>query len=127
MVGFSETILERLNRSISDYPDRNAFCIDGIFYSYFQFAEKVSSIRCQVAQEKGIGQIAGLVVRDEIETYAAIIALWMEGKAYVPLHPMHPKERNLGIAEQVGLTHVIDTDEETAFTSYSVINPKRIE
>lgn len=126
MNGFVQEILERLSRSMVDFPNRNAFCINGVFYSYSRFAEKVSSIRCQLAREKGMGQIVGLVVRDEIETYAAIIALWMEGKAYVPLHPMHPKERNLGIIEQVGLTHVIDTDEETVFTCCSVLNPKRI-
>jgi acyl-CoA synthetase (AMP-forming)/AMP-acid ligase II len=39
----------------------------------------------------------GLVANDDIETYASIFAIWLEGFAYVPLHPHQPVERSLEI------------------------------
>ena len=51
------------------------------FYPYSDFAETISKIRTSIQlnsseTEKNIG----LVVNDDLETYAAIIALWFEGR-----------------------------------------------
>ncbi|MCQ2383846.1 MAG: AMP-binding protein [Paludibacteraceae bacterium] len=49
-----------------------------------------------------------MAIGDNLNTYAAIFALWMEGKCYVPLHPAWPKDRIEDIKKQVGCTNVLD-------------------
>ena len=63
-------------------------------------AQEVAKIRTLLAHvsDKNVG----LVANDDIYTYASIYALWLEGKAYVPLHPGQPLERCLDIIQQVG-------------------------
>lgn len=105
---FAEEILSHIVASIKEYGDRPVFCMSNKFYSYRALGERVSAIR-QVIRQAAIDEpIWGLAIQDNLNTYAAIIALWMEGKAYVPLHPSWPKERNQSIIEQVGLVNILD-------------------
>lgn len=101
-----------------------AFFIEGVLYTYSQLGELISAIRTKIVELDIDCQIVGLVVNDNIETYASIIALWIEGKAYVPLHPLHPHERNKEIIHQVGLNYIIDTSDKSDFVDCTVINPK---
>lgn len=103
-----------------------AFCVKGVYYTYSQFGASICAIRKRIAELKSGERIIGLVVNDDIETYATIIALWMEGKAYVPLHPLHPLDRNNEIMDQVGLSTIIDTSEKSEFLDRLVINPKSL-
>jgi acyl-coenzyme A synthetase/AMP-(fatty) acid ligase len=88
-------LLNELVASIVSGAGHPAFFIHGQYYSYANLEEKLSSIKNviqlnTVESEKNIG----IVTNDDLETYAAIIAIWLEGKAYVPLNPANPKERN---------------------------------
>ena len=105
---FEEYILRPVRESIANYGERNAFYIDGTYYTYRQFAERVSAIRGVIRAAKKNEQIWGLSLHDDLNTYASIFALWMEGKAYVPLHPSWPEERIVSIKEQVGCSNVLD-------------------
>ena len=95
----------------------NAFFIDGEYYTYRQLAERISAIRTAVVRLNNLNPIVGLAIHDDLDTYAAIFALWMEGKAYVPLHPNQPLERNQNILEQVDCTHIIDSAENSVFAN----------
>lgn len=112
MIDFISNILTPVRESIRKYPERNAFYIQDEAYTYRQFAERVSAIRMAIrTKEKGLRteeQIWGLAIWDNLNTYAAIFALWMEGKCYVPLHPAWPKDRIEDIKKQVGCTNVLD-------------------
>jgi amino acid adenylation domain-containing protein len=105
---FEKYILTPVRKSIANNTDRNAFYIDGTYYSYRQFAERVSAIRNVIRAAEKDEQIWGLSLHDDLNTYASIFALWMEGKAYVPLHPSWPEERIASIKEQVGCSNVLD-------------------
>ena len=122
MTSFIEIVLNPIMRCLQDGAFKNAFHIDGKIYTYGFFGEKISSIR--KAMEGWTTNTVGLVIHDDIDTYASIIALWMEGKAYVPLHPLHPHERNMEIVRQVGLDYIIDTSKNTKFSNLYVINPQ---
>ena len=63
----------------------------------------------------------GLVANDDIETYASIFALWLEGKAYVPLHPNQPLDRCEEIIKQININTVLDSGETTRFLKNNVI------
>lgn len=116
-----------LQKSINKHVDKNAFIINGISYKYGAFAEAISRIRKAIQlntieTEKSLG----LVANDDLETYAAIIALWFEGKSYVPLSPETPRERNENIIHQAFLKTIIDSSDKPLFLEYSVIESKNL-
>lgn len=98
----------------------NAFYIEGMYFTYNQFAQRVSAIREKICDLQSNEQVFALAIHDDLDTYASIFALWMEGKAYVPLHPNQPLERNLNIIEQVGLSNVLDSADISVFENHSL-------
>lgn len=118
---FNDIILHPLCESLQS--GGRAFYINECEYSYRKLAERISAIRSAIVQSDCANQIVGLAIHDDLDTYAAIFALWMEGYAYVPLHPNQPLERNLNILEQVSCTHIVDSAEESVFANnhYQII------
>lgn len=99
---FENGVLSPLLHNIASYADLPAFFISGKSYTYHTLACRITAIRhtlqnlsCQP------GQRIALAVNDDLNTYASIIALWLEGCAYVPLHPLQPIARNLDIVKQI--------------------------
>lgn len=115
MIFFETYILFQVLQSLKESKRKNAFYIDGQYYTYNQFAQRISAIRAQILDLQSSEQIFALAIHDDLDTYASIFALWMEGKAYVPLHPNQPLERNLNIIEQVGLSNVLDSADTSVF------------
>ena len=113
-----------LEKAISKNNDLNAFFINESFYKYSDFAKAISAIRKSLESltEKNIG----LVANDDIETYAAIIALWLDGKAYIPLSPETPRDRNEKIIKQAFLKTVIDSSDKPLFPECNVIESKKL-
>ena len=102
------SILACVKDVIEHNNQSNAFYINGTFYTYRQFAERISAIRSVIRAAKVDEQIWGLAIQDNLNTYASIFALWMEGKCYVPLHPSWPKDRIEDIVKQVGCRNILD-------------------
>ena len=104
-------VLEGFLKSFICHSECNAFCIDEKFYTYKQFLERINGLRekinATIPQEC---QNVGIVVRDTVDAYASIFALWFEGKTYVPLLPGAPEERNKQVVEEAGLQYLIDSD-----------------
>lgn len=81
--------------------DRNAVCLDGEYTTYDELRKKVNGLRLFIQKVipedvKGLG----LVAYSHPDTYAAIIAFWLEGKYYVPLLPFAPFERNQSVLNE---------------------------
>jgi amino acid adenylation domain-containing protein len=123
---FQDQVIEPFLLSVKQYASNNAFCISNKFYSYTQFSEKVSTIRDEVEKLSKENTNVGLVANDDMETYAAIIALWLEGKCYVPVNPETPAERNRNVLAQAGATVVIDSSEKPLFPELAVIPSKQL-
>ena len=118
---FYNQVLEPVMDSIANYPERNAFCIDEQFYTYGVFGKTISSILASLVRTEYNNQKVGLVINDDIETYASIFALWFQGKCYVPLHPNWPLDRCMDICEQVELDLILDSSKETRFEGTKVL------
>jgi D-alanine--poly(phosphoribitol) ligase subunit 1 len=121
-------LFENLGSAILKHSPRNAFLINTDYYTYADLARSISEIRKAVCSatpenEKNIG----LVANDDLETYAAIIALWLEGKAYVPLSPENPKDRNESIIAQAFINTIIDSSATPLFTEYNLIESTKLE
>lgn len=112
---FYSEIISPLLHSIKEFSERNAFCINNIFYTYAQFGEYISKIRAAFQKLNFKEKYIGLVTNDDIETYASIFALWLEGKAYVPLQPNQPMDRCSEIISQIGITTILDSTSVSRF------------
>lgn len=95
-----QDILNQIVESVNKYPNHNAFCMGKINTSYREFGEAVSAIRRQIKAQNSAQNNVGVVLNDDFLTYSALIAVWFEGKAYVPINPELPDERNSSIIEQ---------------------------
>ena len=84
---FYNQVLTPVLESISKYPQRNAFCIDESFYTYEMFSERIGDISEGLRNSTFCKRQVGLVINDDLDTYASIFSLWLKGLCYVPLHP----------------------------------------
>lgn len=127
MCKFYNEIISPILANIERFSDRNAFCIADIFYTYQNFGQAISKIRKAIEKTQIGSPIVGLVINDDLETYASIVALWLEGKCYVPLHPNWPLERCLDICEQVELDLILDSSDKTRYDGFRVIATSALE
>ena len=121
---FEKTILSRLAKAEIQFSGRNAFFINGNFHTYGELWNLIGKIRTQLQDIKIANAKVGLVAHDDLHTYASIFAVWMEGMAYVPLHPKHPMERNLGVISQAELQWVLDSRTDFEFESVNIVGTK---
>lgn len=112
---FCNNVLSPIIHSINSFQSRNAFCIDEEHYTYAQLSQYISKVRMALQQCSYQNNKVGLVINDDLETYASIFALWMEGDCYVPLHPNWPLERCLDICDQVELDLIIDSSPQSRY------------
>lgn len=122
---FEDLILASIYGNARKNPEGNSFCIDDCFFSYSDLVSCVNRIRYAIKDSNEV--YYGLVTNNDLETYASIIALWSEGKCYVPLHPAQPIERCLSIVKQVDIKNIIDTSADTRYGTYHVINPNGLD
>lgn len=118
---FDKYILFPFLEIIKNFGDNKAFYIANRFYTYIEFAQHISKIREALHSTNGYGKNIGLVVNDGIDTYASIFAIWLEGYAYVPLHPLLPIERNTEIISQAEIKIVIDSNGGKSFPNVETI------
>jgi D-alanine--poly(phosphoribitol) ligase subunit 1 len=105
------SFLATLLSNFSEFYGRTAFFIQGKHYSYHDLKLKVIQIQSQIENEIPESEkYIALAVHDDIETYAAIFAMWFLGKAYVPINGKNPSDRNLEIIKQVDLKFILDSD-----------------
>ena len=123
---FQKLVLDPIMHAVIAFASRDAFCINGIKYTYRQLGETIEALRNGFRERSE--QICTLEIHDNLTTYASILALWLEGKAYVPLNPHHPKERNRSISEQISCTSYSFSDPlaYVLFTSGSTGTPKGV-
>jgi amino acid adenylation domain-containing protein len=124
---FRKHVLEALLNSIENFGDKNALCINECFYSYNNLADHISRIRAALQNKPFSSNQVGLVANDDIHTYASIFALWLEGLAYVPLHPNQPVDRILEIIEQANIELIIDSVNERIFPGVETIDSAGLE
>lgn len=126
-MSFYTSVLSEVLYSIESKPSNNAFCIDEEHYTYEYFGQCIAQIRHALRHKAHASKEVGLVINDDIQTYASIFALWLEGEAYVPLHPNWPLERCLDICDQVGLDLVVDSSETSRYEGVPVLDTSSLD
>ncbi len=121
-MSFKNEIILPILKSIKDFSGSNAFCINHEFFTYEQFGQATLKIQKELQVVAAGEKFIGIITNDDLETYASIIAIWLEGKAFIPLHSLQPLNRSLEIIEQVELKIVLDSLGLVDFEECSVIN-----
>ncbi|MBV5316131.1 MAG: AMP-binding protein [Prolixibacteraceae bacterium] len=104
---------EKFNASFSENASKNAFCIEGRFYSYREFVEYINGSQIMLQEYVGdTGIPVGVICHNSIETFAAIFAIWFSGCYFVPLHPHHPAPVNAEKIQLSGLKYIFDSETE---------------
>ncbi len=123
---FSKYVISPILNSLKIYSERNSYFINETYFTYNDLAANISKIRTKIQEFSFSGKNLGLVVNDDIETYSSIIAIWLEGYSYVPIHPKHPIERGLEIIEQAGIDLIIDSSDSPVFKSAHIIQSRNL-
>ncbi|MCK5691780.1 MAG: amino acid adenylation domain-containing protein [Bacteroidales bacterium] len=121
---FEKQILAPILNAFKSFSGGHAFFINERHYSYENLAALVSGIRSEIQRTSIDSRTIGLVTNDDIETYASIIAIWLEGYAYVPLHPHHPVERGEEIIQQAEIDLLMDSSPTPVFPAMRILNSK---
>lgn len=121
-------LIYSLYTAFSENKQRHAFCINDTFYTYKDVLNSIVKIRKAIVdridlEEKHIG----LVTNNDLETYTTILALWMEGKAYIPINPSAPLNRNEDILNLIDVKFVFDSSSKTEFSSFNILNVNQFE
>ncbi len=120
--------LKNIQKSIENNTEYNVLCVSNVYYTYNDFESEIKKIRYAIANSIDSSEkLVGLVTNDDIYTYASIIALWLEGKAYVPVNPESPLDRNHHIFESTKTKYVIDSSKESVYSNYEVINSSELQ
>ena len=113
---------EALSQHFQEKNDQIALVIAGRPYSYSQIHHWSQAIRIALQAQKTSGPFVAIVTHNHPLTYAAIWALWQEGKAYVPLSPLYPSARKVQILQQAHISTLCSCKAEASdITGYSEI------
>ncbi len=116
-------MLHNLEKSIRKNPDQHAFCIRDVFYTYAEFAQVISNLRQTInATIPEDEKIVGVLANDDLETYGTLIALWLEGKAYLPINPGAPISHNSSVLSKAQVTTIVSSTSMEAYTGYSALD-----
>lgn len=101
----------------------NFLCDDEEYFTYAQLLESIGRIRHYIRMHIDDAQTTvGLLAGTDINTYAAIFALWFEGKAYVPLLPTAPEDRNQTVVKEAKLTHILSSRDFSQSLQAEIVN-----
>ncbi|MBW6482786.1 MAG: AMP-binding protein [Vicingaceae bacterium] len=101
-------LLHQILKNCTLHSNRNAFFIQNKFYTYGEFAQKIAGISEALLKFNSPQQtVFGVITTDSIETYASIIALWINGYVFVPLSPVNSAERNQSNINQTNIKNVL--------------------
>lgn len=121
------TIFEKIKNTLNTNRSNNAFCINKTFFTYHDLNNSILKIRNQINKKLiDSEKIVGLIIHDDLETYASIIALWFEGKAYVPINEDAPFERNELILKEAGIKSIINSKNNSLFKNYTLITTSNL-
>lgn len=98
--------------------ESRAFCIENVYYSYGDLFKSIKNIKIILdGLTKNPSRIA-ILCENNLETYAAILACWLNGKSFVPILSKNPVERNLAILNAAHVESILSTKNDDLLVAY---------
>lgn len=107
------SFLHTLKINLKKYAERNAFFIGEQYHTYAEFDRLIRQVYgLLLSVETSRQNCIGVLTDDNLETYAAIMAIWYSGNIFVPLNPAVPVSRNREIIGMSGLKTLLYSCED---------------
>ena len=117
MFNFSAEILAPFIENVIHRGERNAIQIDECVFTYNDFGRRVLCIAERVNCMPG--RAVGLYTDTALDVYAAIWAIWLCGKHYIPLIAHAPASRNAVMMKDAGVEVCLDVATMANWSSYT--------
>ena len=105
--------------SFETHNNKNAFCIKEVYYTYQQLEAYTVAISEEIIKKLPSNEkLVGVIAVDDILTYATILAVMFNGKAYVPINPLYPPFRNVLIIKEAGVKTVVSAVDKKQTIDY---------
>ena len=78
-------------------------------FSYSEVLAVCNKVRFQISENNS--QNIGIYLTDDVFMYASILAVWFEGKTYVPIHPDFPLSKNVNVIQQAEIITILSSTE----------------
>jgi D-alanine--poly(phosphoribitol) ligase subunit 1 len=108
-------ILNNIISVIKQNQNRNAFLIDGNYYSYgfvFQELHRLKNLFIQNNINFDENKLIGIIIDNNITCYASFIYSLISGIGYVPINPLNPLERNKKIIIESGIKYILSNNDK---------------
>ena len=93
------------------YPNSNAIFINENYYTYSQLFAITYKIYEQLVYQSETFDRIGVYCKDDLQSYASILAVSLYGAAYVPLNSKYPFSRNSDILTQTQVKLILNADD----------------
>ncbi|HVO48289.1 MAG TPA: amino acid adenylation domain-containing protein [Steroidobacteraceae bacterium] len=104
-------VAQRIERSFTACKDENALWFAGTGCTYGELQGRVLAIQGMLQASLSSGErLVGVWADESPEAYASVLAILRSGRAFVPLHPGHPAQRNAGIVRQSAIRTILAAD-----------------
>src|SRR5690625_1604434 len=100
-----ENVYSYFEQAVQTWPDRCALSIEEDDYTYLQLEAEVDRLLPALLESRS--RFIGLFARKSLPAYAGILSILKAGRAWVPLNPVHPAERNLVISRSAEIETII--------------------
>lgn len=110
--------LRRIFNHLSEAGPDICCKINGTALSYEQFSHRVACIQNKIHAISD--PVIGVSTENNPDTYAAIIACWLSGKAFVPVPLQYPAERLQTICSEAGINIILHSGESQTDREYGV-------
>ena len=108
-------MLFNLFNALKRYAGRPAFFIDGRYFSYSQLDHLSARLSFYLSTDAFLKEpLIGVLLKNNIKTYASILGVLFAGKGFVPIHPDLPAERILSIIRQAGIKTIVTSSIQDA-------------
>ncbi len=101
--------IEHLYQSFQKNSNEICLKIEEKKYTYSEVFTFAQNIRHQLQNIDY--QNIGIYLTDDVYMYASILAIWLEGKTYVPIHPEFPLNKNLSVINQAEIKFLLSSVE----------------
>jgi D-alanine--poly(phosphoribitol) ligase subunit 1 len=110
---------------------RDAFCLQNEKYSYHEFLHFVNGSRQLLESQPDFKpQIpVGVLCHENVETYAAVFAVWFSGGIFVPLNPEMPVLANQELIRKFQIKYIFEpvkNDKPVQFEGVIMLNSKSV-
>lgn len=100
-------LIQNLYQSFQTNENRECLTIADKTFTYGEVFRHAQQMRANVQQAES--KNIGLYLTGDVYMYAAILAIWFEGKTYVPIHPEFPPKKNLTILADAEIAAIVSS------------------